>query len=114
MKTTLDLALARWEAASSTNRSRWGTQAPILLQPFLAGWAMRDMGAELPSRESVGKFWSSFKAGWDECDGRLQILAREEVHPFDPRPAENPSWPPTCRTCGLVEAQDCHAPPRRR
>lgn len=106
MKTTLDIAMMRWEAASSQNRSRYGTQATILLGPFLAGWYLRDMGVEDIS-DKVGIFRASFYAGWRECDGTLRIKARDEPHPFIPddrvREPNEMQGPPSCKTCGLVE-----------
>lgn len=84
MKTTLDLALIRWSVA----HRQWHELANDMpnLGAFLAGWFMRDMGAEMPEREKLGTFCDSFRKGWKECDDMIVILDRERAELEDSLP----------------------------
>lgn len=76
MKTTLDLALIRWSVVCRQWHD-FGGDAPMI-GPFLAGWFMRDMKADMPEQLSLGTFRDSFRKGWGECDTQLAILAQQE------------------------------------
>lgn len=101
MKLTLEEALMRWSAVCADRRS-FAAGFDAVLMPFLAGWTMRDMGAQQPTQQQLGTYCSSFRAGWREADSALQILARTSKHSF--AAAKDGG----CGTCGLAREARCH------
>jgi len=62
---------------------------------------MRDMGAQRPTTATIGCFASSFYAGWQEADGAIMLLMREQRHPFD-------GADQGCDVCGLAKSDRVH------
>ncbi len=73
MQTTLDLALIRWAVVCRRWHELSSGSAPVL-GAFLAGWFLRDAGAQLPT--DCGSARDSLRIGYAEADSQIVILQR--------------------------------------
>lgn len=76
----IETALIRWSVVCA-QRSDFAAGDMAMLKPFLAGWFMREMGANEPASDALpacGR--TSFRQGWNECDTMLAIEEREQQH----------------------------------
>ena len=101
MRLTLDYALTRWSTLCAARRDI-AAGYDVALMPFLAGWAMRDMGAVQPTMAQLGTFCDSFRAGWAEADTALSLLARDTAHPYTATRGGS------CAVCGLAAHDRVH------